>query len=121
MSTSAATGAGSTGSAPARVTITRKRGPSRGIRYSQRALMGLGLVLLAWGTYVMIDTVNLTRISGVALWQRGGGPFLPVPVGQAVHHPSWMPHAMAVGAAPLAALYLWRGGDLAAKSVIVGR
>ncbi len=60
-------------------------------------------------------------ISGLAEWQRGDGPFRPVPVGQAVHHPSWMPHAMRVGSAPLAALYLWRGGDLAARSVILGR
>ena len=60
-------------------------------------------------------------ISGVAKWQRGDGPFVPVPVRQAVHHPSWMPHAMRVGTAPLAALYLWRGGDLEARSVILGR
>ena len=58
-------------------------------------------------------------LSGVAEWQRGDAPFRPVPVGQAVHHPSWMPHAMRVGPEPLAALYLWRGGDLAAKSVIL--
>ena len=74
MSTSASTGAGAaaaaagTGSAPARVTITRTSGPSRGIRYSRRALMALGIVLLAWGTYIMLDTVNFTRISGVAMW-----------------------------------------------------
>lgn len=60
-------------------------------------------------------------ISGVAEWQRGDATFAPVPVGQAVHHPAWMPHAMRVGTAPLAALYLWRGGDLAARSVILGR
>lgn len=60
-------------------------------------------------------------ISGVAEWQRGDAPFSPVPVGQAVHHPAWMPHAMRVATAPLAALYLWRGGDLAARSVILGR
>lgn len=59
-------------------------------------------------------------IHGQAEWQRGDEGFRTVPVGQAVHHPSWMPHAMRVGDAPLAALYLWRGGDLAAKSVIVG-
>lgn len=58
-------------------------------------------------------------ISGVAEWQRGDASFRPVPVWQAIHHPSWMPHAMRVGAEPLAALYLWRGGDLAAKSVIL--
>ena len=60
-------------------------------------------------------------ISGVAEWQRGAEPFRPVPVGQAVHHAPWTPHAMRVGSEPLAALYLWRGGDLAAKSVILGR
>jgi hypothetical protein len=58
-------------------------------------------------------------IAGVADWQKGHGDFAPVPVGQAIHHPSWTPHAMRVGAEPLAALYLWRGGDLAAKSVIL--
>lgn len=60
-------------------------------------------------------------ISGVAEWQQGAGAFAPVPVGQAIHHASWVPHAMRTGAEPLAALYLWRGGDLAAKSVIVGQ
>jgi mannose-6-phosphate isomerase-like protein (cupin superfamily) len=59
-------------------------------------------------------------ISGVAEWQRGKASFAPVPVGQAIHHPSWVPHAMRTGSEPLAALYLWRGGDLAAKSVILG-
>lgn len=59
-------------------------------------------------------------IHGVADWQRGAAAFAPVPVGQAIHHPSWMPHAMRTSVAPLAALYLWRGGDLAAKSVILG-
>lgn len=58
-------------------------------------------------------------IAGVAEWQKGGAEFASVPVGQAIHHPSWVPHAVRVGQAPLAALYLWRGGDLAAKSVIV--
>lgn len=60
-------------------------------------------------------------IHGVAEWQQGDRPFAPVPVGQAIHHAPWVPHAMRVGAEPLAALYLWRGGDLAAKSVILGK
>lgn len=59
-------------------------------------------------------------IHGMAEWQRGEADFAPVPVGQAIHHPSWMPHAMRTGEEPLAALYLWRGADLAAKSVILG-
>lgn len=60
-------------------------------------------------------------ISGVAEWQQSDGDFAKVAVGQAVHHAPWVPHAMRVGAEPLAALYLWQGGDLAAKSVILGR
>lgn len=58
-------------------------------------------------------------IAGVAEWQKGSGKFVQMPVGQAIHHPSWTPHAMRTGDQPLAALYLWRGGDLAAKSVIL--
>jgi hypothetical protein len=58
-------------------------------------------------------------IFGKAEWQQGDGAFAPIPVGQPIHHAPWVPHAMRVGAEPLAALYLWRGGDLAAKSVIL--
>ena len=58
-------------------------------------------------------------LSGTALWQRGDAPFAPVEPGQVILHPSWMPHAMRTQNAPLLALYLWRGGDLAAKSVIL--
>lgn len=58
-------------------------------------------------------------ISGTALWSRDLGPLAPVPPGRAIHHPSWMPHATTTQAEPLAALYLWRGGDLAAKSEIL--
>lgn len=59
-------------------------------------------------------------VSGVAEWQRGDGPHAPVLPGEAIRHPSWMPHAMRTGAKPLVAAYVWRGGDLAAKSRIVG-
>jgi mannose-6-phosphate isomerase-like protein (cupin superfamily) len=58
-------------------------------------------------------------LSGTALWQRGDAPFAAVEPGQVIGHPSWMPHAMRTQSAPLLALYLWRGGDLAAKSVIL--
>jgi hypothetical protein len=40
-----------------------------------------------------------------------------VPPGELVHHPPRMPHAMRTDADALLALYLWRGGDLAQKSV----
>jgi mannose-6-phosphate isomerase-like protein (cupin superfamily) len=58
-------------------------------------------------------------LSGTALWQGGEAAFAPVPPGQVIAHPSWLPHAMRTENAPLLALYLWRGGDLAAKSVIL--
>lgn len=58
-------------------------------------------------------------LSGTAEWMRGEGAFAPVAPGVAIRHPSWMPHAMRTGAEPLVAAYVWRGGDLAAKSRIV--
>jgi len=58
-------------------------------------------------------------LSGTAEWMRGKGPYAPLPPGEAIRHPSWMPHAMRTGAEPLVAAYVWRGGDLAAKSRIV--
>jgi hypothetical protein len=94
----------------------------RGFRPSER--IACGVLMLAPGIVYpahahQAEEVYLP-ISGVAEWQQGSGGFAPVPVGQAIHHASWVPHAMRVGAQPLAALYLWRGGDLAAKSVIIG-
>lgn len=59
-------------------------------------------------------------LSGAAWWQKGGGAFRQVAVGAPVYHAPWVPHAMRTEAEPLLALYLWRGGDLAAKSVILG-
>lgn len=58
-------------------------------------------------------------LSGTAHWMRGDAPHAPVAPGVAIRHPSWMPHAMRTGAEPLVAAYVWRGGDLAAKSRIV--
>lgn len=58
-------------------------------------------------------------ISGTALWRMGSAPAEAVPPGRPIHHPSWMPHGTETGPEPLAALYLWRGGDLAAKSELL--
>jgi mannose-6-phosphate isomerase-like protein (cupin superfamily) len=58
-------------------------------------------------------------LAGTAFWQCGAGPFTARVPGEAIHHPSWTPHAMRTAAEPLLALYAWRGGDLAAKSTIV--
>jgi mannose-6-phosphate isomerase-like protein (cupin superfamily) len=58
-------------------------------------------------------------LSGTALWMRGEGAYAPVAPGVAIRHPSWMPHGMRTGTEPLVAAYVWRGGDLAAKSLIL--
>ncbi|TFD68538.1 hypothetical protein [Cryobacterium sp. Hb1] len=41
---------------------------SRRMRSIRLALLGVGVLLLAWGAFVMFDSVRLTRIPGVALW-----------------------------------------------------
>lgn len=58
-------------------------------------------------------------LSGTALWRRGDEPWQLRTPGPPIHHPSWLPHAMQTAAEPLLALYVWRGGDLAAKSKIM--
>ena len=86
--------------------------------------MACGVLLLAPGLIYPSHAHQAEEVylplSGVAEWQQGDGGFAPVPPGQVIHHASWQPHAMRCGPEPLAALYLWRGGDLAAKSVILG-
>ncbi|MBC2837272.1 dimethylsulfonioproprionate lyase family protein [Paragemmobacter straminiformis] len=57
-------------------------------------------------------------LSGRAWWQKGE-VWRQVEPFTAIHHPGWVPHAMRTEGAPLLALYLWRGGDLAAKSEIL--
>jgi hypothetical protein len=52
---------------------------------------------------------------------RGGGDFAARVAGTPIEHFAWTPHAMRTRAEPMLALYLWRGGDLAAKSTILGR
>ncbi|WP_104135657.1 MULTISPECIES: hypothetical protein [unclassified Cryobacterium] len=41
---------------------------SRRMRSIRLVLLGAGVLLLAWGAFVMFDSVRLTRIPGVALW-----------------------------------------------------
>jgi Dimethlysulfonioproprionate lyase len=55
-------------------------------------------------------------LSGTASWQQGDGIWRDRPPGTPIHHVSDEPHAMRTGSAPLLALYLWRGGDLAQKA-----
>ena len=56
-----------------------------------------------------------------SLWSKDAQPFLPRWSGEIIHHPSNIRHAMRAEDRPLVALYLWRGGPLAQKSIISGR
>jgi hypothetical protein len=60
-------------------------------------------------------------LAGEALWMRDRRAFVAQPAGATIEHLSWTPHATRTGRDPLLALYLWRGGDLAAKSKILER
>lgn len=59
-------------------------------------------------------------LTGGAEWRKGDGDFVVRQGGEIIHHPSNVNHAMKTGAEPLLALYLWRGGPLAARSTITG-
>ena len=60
-------------------------------------------------------------LTGGALWRKGDGEFTPRPADEVIHHPSNVNHAMKTGDDPLLALYLWRGGPLAARSTVTGK
>jgi mannose-6-phosphate isomerase-like protein (cupin superfamily) len=57
-------------------------------------------------------------LAGEAEWRKGEGQFVRRQPGEVIHHPSNVSHAMRTGSEPLLALYLWRGGPLAQRSVI---
>lgn len=57
-------------------------------------------------------------LTGGTRWRKGEGGFVLRAADEVIHHPSNVNHAMRTGAEPLLALYLWRGGPLAEKSVI---
>lgn len=87
------------------------------------ARIALGVLLLAPGLiypahahpaeeiYVVLD--------GASRWQRAGEPWREGIGGAAIHHPPHVAHAMQAGAAPLCAMYLWRG-DLATNAALTG-
>jgi hypothetical protein len=58
-------------------------------------------------------------LAGTALWQRGRDAFAPRAPGTPILHRPWEAHATSTRNDPLLALYVWTGGDLAAKSKIV--
>jgi hypothetical protein len=57
-------------------------------------------------------------LAGNALWRAGESDWRLRAPGIWIHHPTWTIHAMRTGAEPLLAAYVWRGGDLSAKSRI---
>lgn len=60
-------------------------------------------------------------LTGGSFWSKDGAEFAPRRAGEIIHHPSDIRHAMRTERKPLVALYLWRGGPLAQKSIISGR
>jgi hypothetical protein len=65
------------------------------------------------------EEIYIPLTSG-SYWSKAGGPFEQRRTGEVIHHPSGVPHAMRTTAGALVALYLWRGGPLAQKSIISG-
>jgi hypothetical protein len=59
-------------------------------------------------------------LTGGTDWRMGDSPFAARDAGEIIHHASNVNHAMRTGDQPLLALYLWRGGPLAARSTITG-
>lgn len=59
-------------------------------------------------------------LTGGTEWRKGLEAFVGREAGEIIHHRSNVDHAMRTGAEPLLALYLWRGGPLAQRSIIAG-
>jgi hypothetical protein len=57
-------------------------------------------------------------LAGRAWWRSGKSDWRLRAPGTSIHHPSWTTHAMRTGREPLLAAYVWRAGDLSAKSRI---
>ncbi len=57
-------------------------------------------------------------LAGHAWWRSAGSDWRLRAPGDWIHHPAWTIHAMRTESAPLLAAYLWRAGDLTAKSRI---
>jgi hypothetical protein len=55
-------------------------------------------------------------LAGHAFWRSGQSDWRLRAPGTWIHHPSWTIHAMRTAREPLLAAYLWRAGDLSAKS-----
>jgi mannose-6-phosphate isomerase-like protein (cupin superfamily) len=57
-------------------------------------------------------------LAGHAYWRSGDSEWRLRAPGTCIHHPSWTTHSMRTENEPLLAAFVWRAGDLAAKSRI---
>ena len=84
--------------------------------------IAVGFLLLGPGTTYPMHSHDAEELylplSGEAEWRRGAETWRREPPGAPIFHESRLPHAIRTGAAPLLALYAWRGGDLQQKSRI---
>jgi hypothetical protein len=57
-------------------------------------------------------------LAGHAFWRSAQSDWRRRSPGEWIHHSSWITHAMRTSQEPLLAAYVWRAGDLTAKSRI---
>ena len=81
-----------------------------------------GVLLLGPGTEYPAHSHEAEEIylplAGRAWWRMGASDWTLRAPGGLIHHPSWTSHAMRTADEPLLAAYVWRGGNLSAKSRI---
>jgi hypothetical protein len=85
-------------------------------------VMACGVLLLGAGTEYPAHSHEAEELylplAGRAWWRSGESEWRLRAPGTWIHHPSWTTHAMRTSAEPLLAAYVWRAGDLSAKSRI---
>jgi hypothetical protein len=85
-------------------------------------VMACGVLLLGAGAEYPAHSHEAEELylplAGRAWWRSGESEWRLRAPGTWIHHPSWTTHAMRTSAEPLLAAYVWRAGDLSAKSRI---
>lgn len=75
--------------------------------------LAMGFLLLGPGAHYPAHRHPAEEIyiplTGEGEWRKGDAPWRREVAGAVIHHPPGIPHATRAGAAPLLALYLWRG------------